>query len=306
MVSFRPAYIRLYESGELFGRIKVLKEILKSCTLCPRNCQVDRVSGELGVCRTGVLPMVSSANPHFGEEAPLVGSRGSGTIFFTNCNLKCVFCQNYDISYLGAGEEISTGELSSLMIGLQRRGCPNINFVTPTHQIAQIVEALPRAIEDGLDVPLVYNCGGYESVETLKQLDSVFDIYMPDIKYGDNAAAKALSGAPDYVEVVKAALGEMHAQVGDLALDESGIARSGLIIRHLVLPNGLAGTAEVMRFIAEEISPDSYVNIMDQYRPSYKACEHEDISRAITDREFREAVEMARDAGLRRLADITA
>ncbi len=237
---FRPAYIRLYESGELFSRINALKEVLENCTLCPRNCRVDRTRGELGLCRTGALPVVSSANPHFGEEPPLVGRFGSGTIFLTNCNLKCVFCQNYDISHLGAGEEISTDELARLMTGLQGRGCHNINFVTPTHQAAQIVEALPRAIENGLSVPLVYNCGGYESLETIKLLDSIFDIYMPDIKYGDNAVAQRLSTAPDYVEAVKAALKEMHAQVGDLVTDDSGIALSGLIIRHLVLPHGLA------------------------------------------------------------------
>jgi putative pyruvate formate lyase activating enzyme len=298
MTPFKPAYIRLYESGELFSRINALKEILENCTLCPRNCRVDRTRGEVGLCRTGALPVVSSANPHFGEEPPLVGRFGSGTIFLTNCNLKCVFCQNYDISHLGAGEEVSTDELARLMTGLQRQGCHNINFVTPTHQTAQIVEALPRAIENGLSVPLVYNCGGYESLETIKLLDSIFDIYMPDIKYGDNAVAKRLSGAPDYVEKVKAALREMHAQVGDLATDESGIAMRGLIIRHLVLPHGLAGTAKVMKFIAEEISSDSYVNIMDQYRPCYKASEHEEISRPITKEEFNEAVKIARDAGL--------
>ncbi len=306
MAQFRPAYIRLYESGELFSRINALKGILENCTLCPRNCRVDRTRGDLGLCLTGPLPVVSSANPHFGEEPPLVGRFGSGTIFLTNCNLKCVFCQNYDISHLGAGEEISTDDLAQLMTGLQRQGCHNINFVTPTHQAAQIVEALPRAIENGLSVPLVYNCGGYESLETIKLLDSIFNIYMPDIKYGDNAVAERLSTAPDYAELVKAALREMHVQVGDLALDESGIALSGLIIRHLVLPRGLAGTAKVMKFIAEEISPDSYVNIMDQYRPCYKAQEHEEISRPITKEEFNEAVKIAQDAGLNRLAGITA
>ncbi len=306
MAPFRPAYIRLYESGELFSRINALNEILEDCTLCPRNCRVDRTRGEIGLCLTEALPVVSSANPHFGEEPPLVGSFGSGTIFLTNCNLKCVFCQNYDISHLGAGTEISTDELARLMTDLQRQGCHNINFVTPTHQTPQIVEALPRAIENGLSVPLVYNCGGYESLETIKLLDSIFDIYMPDIKYGDNAVAERLSAAPDYVEVVQAALKEMHAQVGDLATDESGIAMRGLIIRHLVLPHGLAGTARVMKFIAEEISPDSYVNIMDQYRPCYKAREHEEISRPITKEELNEAIKIARNAGLNRLAGITA
>jgi putative pyruvate formate lyase activating enzyme len=306
MPTFRPGYIRLYETGELFERIKVLKEMLSNCTVCPRNCTVDRTRGELGVCNVGSLPVVSSAAPHFGEEPPLVGRFGSGTIFLTLCNLKCVFCQNYDISQLGHGDEVSTEELSSMMVGLARRGCHNINFVTPTHQVPQIVEALPGAIEDGLEVPLVYNCGGYESVDTIKLLDGIFDIYMPDIKYGENDNAKKYSKAPGYVEIVKAAVREMHRQVGDLACDADGIAEKGLIIRHLVLPEGLAGTGTIMRFIAGEISKDSYVNVMDQYRPCHRAGEFPELSRGITTGEFEEAVEAAQRAGLTRLAGVTA
>jgi putative pyruvate formate lyase activating enzyme len=253
--------------------------------------------------------MVSSFHPHFGEEPPLVGRYGSGTIFLTYCNLRCIFCQNYDISHLGQGAEYSYEQLSSMMIDLQRRGCHNINFVTPTHQTAQIVAGLPRAIEMGLEVPLVYNCGGYETLETIKLLDGIFDIYMPDIKYGDNEVAKVLSGARDYVEVSRAAVKEMQRQVRDLVLDINGIAQRGLIIRHLILPEGLAGTGEVMRFIANEISPDAYVNIMDQYRPCYKAYNNPHypaMGRRITNIEFEEALRIAEEEGLKRLAGITA
>ena len=303
--SFRPSYIRLYETGELNRRIEALRGILRDCVLCPRNCHVNRLEDELGVCKVGHLPVVSAGHPHFGEEPPLVGRGGSGTIFLTYCNLKCVFCQNYEISHMGVGEEVSTEELSYMMTGLQRQGCHNINFVTPTHQTPQIVEALPRAIEMGLDVPLVYNCGGYEATETIRLLDGIFDIYMPDIKYGSNEPARRLSRAPDYVERVKSAVKEMHRQVGDLVTDKNGIAQRGLIIRHLVMPEGLAGTEEVVRFIAEEVSKDSYVNIMDQYRPCFKAFDYKDISRRITTEEFTEAVKLAEKAGLRRLSGIT-
>jgi putative pyruvate formate lyase activating enzyme len=309
MRSFRASYIRLYETGELAKRIDALNRILDDCTLCPRNCHVDRFKGEQGVCRVGGLPMVSSFHPHFGEEPPLVGRYGSGTIFLTYCNLRCIFCQNYDISHLGHGTEFSYEQLSSMMIDLQRRGCHNINFVTPTHQTAQIVAGLSRAIEMGLEVPLVYNCGGYEALETIKLLDGIFDIYMPDIKYGDNEAAKSLSGAGDYVEVSRAAVKEMQRQAGDLVLDINGIAQRGLIIRHLVLPEGLAGTGEVMRFIANEISSDAYVNIMDQYRPCYKAYNNPHypaMGRRITNVEFEEAVRVAEEEGVKRLAGITA
>ena len=298
---FQPSYIKLYETGELHKRIELLNKILEDCCLCPRNCRVNRFKGEKGVCRVGALPMVSSFHAHFGEERPLVGYYGSGTIFLTYCNLKCLFCQNYDISHLGEGREISREELGSMMISLMRQGCHNINFVTPTHQAAQIVSSLPSAIENGLDIPLVYNCGGYESVETIKLLDGIIDIYMPDFKYGNNESAKKLSAAPDYVEVAKGAVKEMHRQVGDLKIDKRGIAQRGLLIRHLVLPSSLAGTREVMRFVAKEISRNTYVNIMDQYRPCYKAFEHPPMNRRITSEEFEEAVRIAREEGLWRL-----
>lgn len=297
----QPSYIKLYETGELSKRIDALNKILEDCHLCPRNCRVNRFQGEKGVCRVGSLPMVSSFHPHFGEERPLVGYYGSGTIFLTYCNLKCLFCQNYDISHLGEGREVSLKELGDMMISLMRQGCHNINFVTPTHQAAQIVSALSYAIEKGLEIPLVYNCGGYESLETIKLLDGIFDIYMPDFKYGDNNAAKKLSAVSDYVETAKQAIKEMHRQVGDLVIDKRGIAQQGLLIRHLVLPDGLAGTREVMRFIAKEISKNTYVNIMDQYRPCYQAFEHPPMDRRITGEEFEEAVRIAREEGLERL-----
>jgi len=300
-VQVLPSYVRLHESGELAGRIEAAWAILRDCTLCPRHCRVNRLEGERGVCRVGRLPMVSSYGPHFGEERPLVGQRGSGTIFLTWCNLRCVFCQNYDISHLGAGEEVEVEELGEMMVSLWRQGCHNINFVTPTHQVAQILAALPYAVERGVNVPLVYNCGGYEEVATLLLLEGIFDIYMPDFKYGDSGIARRYSGAPRYVETAKAALREMHRQVGTLMLDERGIAIRGLLIRHLVLPGGLAGTRLVMGFIARELSPDSYINIMDQYHPCFTAADHPPLNRRITVEEFSEAVAIAREEGLRRL-----
>jgi putative pyruvate formate lyase activating enzyme len=245
--------------------------------------------------------MISSAGPHFGEEAPLVGRQGSGTIFFSGCNLGCLFCQNYDISHLMGGWEVSEEELAAQMLYVQGLGCHNLNLVTPTHVVPQILGALALARRRGLDLPLVYNCGGYESVETLRLLDGVVQIYMPDIKYGDNAAAKKYSGAEDYFDRIREALREMHRQVGDLVLDERGIARKGLLIRHLVLPGGLANTDQVMRFVAEELSPNSYVNVMAQYHPQYRAREFPELDRRITGEEYRQAVDIARRYGITRL-----
>jgi putative pyruvate formate lyase activating enzyme len=301
MTLFDPGYIRLHESGELARRIDAALDILNECTICPRKCRVNRSLGEKGACRVGALPMVASHGPHFGEERPLVGSHGSGTIFLSFCNMRCIFCQNYDISHLGAGREVQTRELSEMMLSLRRQGCHNINFVTPTHQTVQILAALPLAVEGGLDVPLVYNCGGYEEPATLRLLEGVFDIYMPDFKYGDSATALRLSGIPRYFETAKEALKEMHRQVGDLVTDERGIAGRGLLVRHLVLPAGLAGTRKVMEFIAREISPDTYVNIMDQYRPCFHASGNPPLDRRITRAEFREAVAIAREEGIHRL-----
>jgi putative pyruvate formate lyase activating enzyme len=296
----QPSYLVLHEKGELPQRVKALGGILTKCRLCPRTCEVNRLEGERGYCRAGADIMISSAFSHFGEEPPLVGSHGSGTIFLTHCNLRCVFCQNYDISHLGEGKSILPSELAQYMIGLQQRGCHNINFVTPTHYVPQIVAALPEAIEMGLAVPLVYNCGGYESLEVIELLDGIFDIYMPDTKFSREEDAARYGNALDYPQVLQEILREMHRQVGDLMLDEQGIAYHGLLIRHLVMPQGVAGTRETMAFIARDVSRDSYVNIMDQYRPLYRAGEYPEIDRPISSREYREAIDAARAEGLHR------
>jgi putative pyruvate formate lyase activating enzyme len=293
-----PSYLEMYRTGELCRRIETLESRLEKCRLCPRECLAARLEGEKGFCRASSELKVASAFPHFAEEAALVGLGGSGTIFLSHCNLRCVFCQNYDISHFAEGEVVSGSELAQLMLGLQRQGCHNINFVTPTHYAAQIVAALPEAIEGGLQLPIVWNCGGYESLEVIKLLDGIVDIYMPDIKYADNEMAKIYSDAPGYFDRVKEALKEMHRQVGVLEVDARGIARRGLLIRHLVMPNGIAGTKEVMRFIADGLSKDSYVNIMDQYHPCHKASEYESINRTLSVEEYRQALEDAKACGL--------
>lgn len=301
VMEFTPCYLKL-SKRELKERIKKAYKILEECKLCPRECKVNRIKGEKGFCKSVALPTISSFGPHFGEEPPLVGTHGSGTIFLTWCNLRCIYCQNYTISHLGEGREISLEEFASQMLSLQRKGCHNINFVTPTHFVPQILAALEIAIEKGLNVPLVYNTGGYDQIETLKLLDGVFDIYMPDIKYSDSEIAKRYSsGASDYPQSVKKALLEMHRQVGNLVI-EDGIAQRGLLIRHLVLPNNLAGTKEAMRFIAQELSKDSYVNVMAQYHPEYKAPEHPLLNRPPTTEEYRKALEIAKKEGLHRFA----
>lgn len=293
--------MKLHQKGELEKRAKILREKLSSCDLCPHECGVNRLKSEKGFCRVFDKPIVSSYGPHFGEEQPLVGYGGSGTIFFTYCNMACVYCQNWEISHLGAGEETTAEELARMMLALQARGCHNINFVTPTHQITFIVEALVIAVEKGLRVPLVYNCGGYEKVETLKILDGIIDIYMPDFKYWDEDIALKLSKVPRYPQVARAALKEMHRQVGDLELDDEFIARRGLLVRHLVLPGGLSGTKEVLKFIAEEISLNTYVNIMDQYYPCGDAWKYPPLDRRLTPEEYEEALRYAREVGLTRL-----
>jgi len=299
--SFRSAYRSTYEQGLFPGLIAEAEARLKPCSLCPRQCGVDRLAGETGFCRSGYLPEISSYGPHFGEERPLVGRYGSGTIFLTHCNLACVFCQNNEISHRGEGEAVSFEQFSRIMLRLQEAGCHNLNFVTPTHFVPQILKALPAAIEQGLTVPLVYNTGGYDAVETLRLLDGVFDIYLPDYKYTRGEVAARYSQAPDYPEVVTAALKEMHRQVGDLDLDEEGIACRGLLVRHLVLPEGLAGTQEAMHFLAREISTDTYVNLMDQYRPCGDVPPDSPLNRRITRSEFKTAVRLARGEGLWRI-----
>lgn len=297
-----PAYRRLHPE-ELKRRARAARDRLKTCTICPRNCGVDRISGETGFCRTGVLPFVSSHGPHFGEEAPLVGGSGSGTIFFGNCNLGCIFCQNYTISHQGDGGEVSHEELALMMIDLQRAGCHNINLVSPTHQVPAILNALCHAKDRGLRRPLVYNCGGYESLETLRLLDGVIDIYMPDIKVTDAEIAGRLLKAEDYPERAREAVREMHRQVGDLIVDTEGVARRGLLVRHLVLPGGLAGSEEVFRFLAEELSTQTYLNVMDQYRPCFRADREPPMDRRPTRAELQAARDAARSCGLHRLDD---
>ena len=302
MATFQPAYIETKKKGLLRDKISKARDLLKSCEICPRACKVDRLSGELGFCSTGEEAVVSSFNAHFGEEPPLVGAFGSGTIFFTHCNLKCNFCQNYDVSHEGAGEECGLGQLAGMMLILQNNGCHNINFVTPTHVVPQILSALDMAIDGGLKIPLVYNSSGYDKVETLELLEGVIDIYMPDFKFWDPAIAKQTCNAPDYPDVAAKAIVEMHRQVGDLQLDENGIATRGLLLRHLVMPSGIAGTGEVMSFIANHVSKNTYVNIMDQYRPCGKALHVKELARPISETEFKKAVEEAKNAGITRFA----
>jgi putative pyruvate formate lyase activating enzyme len=301
---FEPSYIQEYRNGALEEKIEKCIKILNECTLCPRKCKVNRLKNEKGICRVGRWAVISSFNPHFGEESPLVGFYGSGTIFFSYCNLGCIFCQNYEISHLGGGHLVSPEILGDIMLKLKDFRCHNINFVTPTHVVPQILEALPFAIERGLNIPLVYNCGGYENIETLKLLEGIFDIYMPDFKYMDKRVAFELSKAEDYPEVVKEAIKEMYRQVGDLKMDNNGIAYRGLLIRHLILPNGLAGTEKVMEFIAKNISPYTYVNIMNQYRPCYKSHLFPKIGRRITEKEFDNAINIAINKGIRRIDGI--
>jgi len=298
---YEPVYLETYSKGLLKEKIKKAREILSSCSLCPRRCGVDRLSGQLGICKTGENAYVSSYHPHYGEEAPLVGHNGSGTIFFTYCNLLCNFCQNYDISHEGRGDEVSDEQIAGMMLFLQNSGCHNINFVTPTHVVPQILSALEIAIKNGLSVPLVYNTGGYDRVETLKLLDGVIDIYMPDFKFWDPKVAELTCEAQNYPEIAQNAVLEMHRQVGDLVIDKSGIARRGLLIRHLVLPHGLAGTRNIMKFIAQKVSLNSYVNIMPQYRPCGRAYEVKELSRMLLPKEYKAALREAKEEGVARL-----
>ena len=292
-----PRYLNIKEE-ELDKRIEKAYKLLSSCEVCPHKCRVNRLKGEQGICRSGEEVIVSSYNAHFGEEPPLVGNFGSGTIFFTNCNLKCVYCQNYPISQLGNGNKVSLSELAKIMLALQKRKCHNINLVTPTHFVPQILKSLKLAIKMGLHIPIVYNTSGYDSVNTLKLLDGVVDIYLPDARYADNEIALKYSSAPGYFEIMKKALKEMHRQVGDLSLNRMGVAHSGLIVRHLVLPEGLSDTRKIMRFIAREISPHTYISLMAQYFPAYQAEQFPLLSRRINREEYREALRAFEEEGL--------
>jgi putative pyruvate formate lyase activating enzyme len=301
MPSFEPAYLKLLENGQLKQRVEAAYERLSVCDVCAWECPVDRRAGQIGVCQTGVRAIVSSYGPHLGEEDPLRGWRGSGTIFFSRCNLRCQYCQNHDISQTGAGHEMEPEQLARIMLDLQSRGCHNINFVSPSHVVPQIMAAVLHAAQAGLRLPLVYNTGGYDSQVMLKLLDGIVDIYMPDMKYADPRLARQYSKIRDYPGVNRAAVREMHRQVGDLQLDDKGLATRGLLVRHLVLPNNLAGSAEIVSFLAEEISPNTYLNLMDQYRPAYKAHHYPDLNRRITRDEYHAALQAAHQAGLQRL-----
>ena len=300
-MSFFPAYRGLCADGELLRRKEAALALLSCCTLCPRRCRVNRLAGEKGFCRTGRLAVVAAHHPHFGEEGVLVGQGGSGTIFFSNCNLGCVFCQNYAISHLGEGEEVAAAELAAMMVGLEQQGCHNINLVTPSHVVPQILEALPLAIEAGLSVPLVYNSSGYDSVETLRLLDGIIDIYMPDFKFWQSGSGRRYAKAADYPETARQAILAMHGQVGDLTMNNEGLAEHGLLVRHLVMPEGLAETREILGFLSRQVSPHTYVNIMDQYRPCGQAMHLPPLDRMLLPEEYRQAQELARAVGLTRL-----
>lgn len=299
MAAFTPGYLELYEAGKLNERVERLFKILESCKLCARKCRVNRLEGEKGYCKSGKDMVVSSYGPHLGEEPELVGSHGSGTIFLTNCNLLCIYCQNYEISHQGEGKIRDEVEAADYMLKLQKAGCHNINPVTPTHFTPQLVKAISIAAGRGLSLPIVWNCSGYENVETVRLLDGIVDIYMPDIKYGNGETAKKYSNAPDYFEICREAVKEMHRQVGDLKVDDRGIACRGLIIRHLVLPDSLAGSEEILEFVAG-LSRDTYVNIMNQYRPCGEAHKYRELNRRPTSVEYFRVVDTASKLGLHR------
>ena len=297
--SSEPAYVELLLSGELRQRVRAANLQIEACDLCGHRCLVDRHKSA-GRCRTGIRAIIASHGPHFGEEAPLRGWRGSGTVFFSRCNLDCQFCQNHEISQSDQGQEVEAEDLASIMLSLQSMGCHNINLVSPTHAVPQILAGLLIAAQAGLRLPLVYNTGGYDSRQTLALLDNVIDVYMPDMKYASEETARRFSKAAAYPAINQTAVKEMHRQVGDLELDRNGIAVRGLLVRHLLLPGGLAGTPAVVAFLAENVSRDTYINIMDQYRPCYRANEMPPLDRRITGAEYRRAVEYALAAGLHR------
>jgi len=296
----RPVYLNL-SLTELRNRANDAYTRMEGCDLCARNCNVNRLAGDLGVCKTGLLAKVSSYGPHMGEEDPLRGWKGSGTIFFARCNLRCQFCQNHDISQADAGQEVTSQKLARIMLELQALGCHNINFVSPSHVVPQILAALLLAIQGGLHIPLVYNTGGYDSLETLKILSGIVDIYMPDMKFANGGCAKKYSRAQDYPQVNRVIVKEMYRQVGDLQLGENGLATRGLLVRHLVLPRNLAGTRQIVQFLSDEISKGTYLNLMAQYHPAYNAGRYPELNRRITSSEYNAAVRMAKEAGLTNL-----
>lgn len=301
MTEFVPSYRNILNTGELASRVSEAYEHLSICDVCAWECPVDRRAGKIGVCRTGINARVSSYGPHMGEEDPLRGWRGSGTIFFTRCNLRCQYCQNHDISQTDTGDEAEPETIAGMMLELQTLGCHNINFVSPSHVVPQIMAAVLIAAQAGLRIPLVYNTGGYDSMAMLKLLDGVIDIYMPDMKYSDPEIARRYSKIRNYPQINQAAVKEMHRQVGDLQVDDRGVAQRGLLVRHLVLPDSIAGTEEIVKFLSDEISPGTYLNLMDQYRPAYKAHLYPELNRRLTSQEYQAAVQAALSTGLRRL-----
>lgn len=300
--AFHPAYLSLVDSGELEQRVQIGYARLSRCETCALHCRIDRRSGKVGGCRTGERARVSSYGPHQGEEPVLRGQRGSGTIFFAGCNLRCQFCQNWDISQKDFGDEVSPEELAEMMLSLQAQGCHNINLVSPSHVTPQILAAVQIAARAGLRLPLVYNTGGYDSLDTLRLLDGVIDIYLPDMKYAVPQVARRYSKIINYPKVNQDVVREMHRQVGDLQIDPQGLAQRGLLVRHLVLPNGLAGTGPIMHFLSTEISTGTYINMMDQYRPTFEAHLYPSLNRAVRPEEVRAAVQSAQQAGLHRFA----
>ncbi len=297
VVFVKPGYIKLFREGMLVKVASQLEKEYSCCRLCPNDCRVNRAAGEKGKCAIGIEPVIASFGPHFGEEPPLTGFRGSGTIFFSGCSLRCIYCQNYDISQLRSGTPFTDYQLAHIMLSLQARGCHNINFVTPTHVIPSIVRALVMAVEGGLSVPLVYNSSGYDSVKILQLLDGIFDIYMPDFKYTDERTAADLSGINHYPGIAEDAVKEMHRQVGDLVVDAQGIAIRGLIVRHLILPGHTQESKKIIDCVAG-ISAGTYLNLMDQYHPEYRAIERPDINRRITRAELKEVLDYAVKKGI--------
>jgi putative pyruvate formate lyase activating enzyme len=299
---FTPAYLALLDPGKLDKRVTQAYHHLENCDLCARYCHVNRHESLKGaVCHTGIQAIVHSFGPHHGEEDPLRGTRGSGTIFFSWCNLRCVYCQNWTISHKGQGRKATPQDIANMMLLLQTQGCHNINLVSPSHVVAQIIAAVSIAAKQGLQLPLVYNTGGYDSLEALKLLDGIVDIYMPDMKYGDSHTARLYSRVRDYVEVNQIALKEMHRQVGDLVINEQGVAQRGLLVRHLVLPANLASSETVLAFLAKEISVNTYLNLMAQYHPCYRADEYPPLARPLTQAEYDKALKIANEHGLYRL-----
>lgn len=293
-----PSYLESYHSGNLNQVIAKTFKLLESCCICPRKCKVNRLKGESGFCKTGLLPRVCSFMPHQGEEPPISGTKGSGTIFFSHCNMACVYCQNYEFSQLGQGREVDFGELAQFMLELQKMGCHNINLVTPTHVMPQILKALEIAIPQGLKIPLVYNTGGYELPQIIKCLCGIIDIYLADMRYADSDMAITYSSAPEYPKYNQASVKEMHRQVGIADIDDCGIIKRGLVIRHLVIPNCVCGTDKIMRFIRDEVSQDTYISLMSQYLPYYKASGFPEISRRLIYREYEDAKQIMQKYGL--------